>query len=141
MLHRPTLHDFPYERTSYTISWGAKTGTSDIVHTANTASFALLTPGFYMVTCSLTTSTAATGISVCLQQNSSTIANQSVYVGVNNTSQTFKFPLVTIVGYDTLQLSLIPNGANLVLKPTCAVAGAAVAGSLPCSYLQIIRVG
>ena len=129
-------------QTANSISWGAKTGTSDIVHTTNTSNFLFQTPGVYVVKVSFTSQAGSTvGIAVTLLQSGASNWVQTCLPVPAYTTVDFTFPLVTIQLFQTLAMSLYPTGSGFTVAPTCSSQGANVAGSLACSFINIMRIG
>jgi hypothetical protein len=128
------------------LTWGALTlSTSDITHSANSATFTFANAGIYDVSYSLATYTGSTGVgSVSLMKNvSGTWTAQCVQSATlsSQTNLTFTFTLVSISAGDQWKLSLYDSGPGVTLINTCGVQGTGQVGSYPISFVKFHRVG
>jgi hypothetical protein len=127
-------------------------GTSDITHTIDTAGFGFNTSGKYLLTVSYMISSGVTFSStlnaLLIKSTSSSFTsptNVSVQTmpvtNVLSASVVHTFPVISVTGGEYYKVSL-NNSSTQVLSLTqlCGTTGGSSTGTIPCSFVQFVRI-
>jgi hypothetical protein len=131
--------------TQLDIAWGASTGTSDISHTTNSSSFGFASAGKYLVTVAMMSNTGPSSYVLAIslmKYNGTTYVAQAVQSAYFQTwtGACFTYPVVAISAGDSWKLQLYQNGGTQTYATVCGYAGGGQQGSIPCSYVNFVRI-